>query len=491
MTKKQIAIIGGGVIGGGWAARFLLNGWDVMIFDPAKDTKENIDAILHNARHSLPALYHCSLPEEGTLQFAESLSQAVQSADWIQESVPENLAIKHEILADIQQYARDDTIIASSTSGFKPSQLQENMKNPEQILVCHPFNPVYLLPLVEIVPSAQNNKTFCDKVMAILTNIGMKPLLVRQEIDAHIADRLLEAVWRESLWLVNDGIATTHEIDDAIIYGFGLRWAQMGLFETYRIAGGKTGMKHFIEQFGPALEWEWTKLMNVPELNEKLITQIAKQSDAQSGHYSIQQLERIRDDNLVGIMHALKKNNHAAGATIKQHETALMDSQQVNQKDSGKEYKDGLLITVQRQIPQNWVDFNGHMNEAYYLQVFSQASDQLLTIIGVDEDYIARGKSYFTVQTHIYHLDEVHIGDNIIITTQVILGASKKLHLLHRLYHHTGRLCATGEHFLLHVDLKTRKTCLPSEEIDHNLMQWEKKYTAIELPEQITLKTNF
>ena len=149
---------------------------------------------------------------------------------------------------------------------------------PEQIIVAHPFNPVYLIPLVELVGHVKTT----EKASKILMQLGMFPLTVRKEIDAHIADRLLEAVWREGLWLINDGIATTEEIDDAIRYGFGLRWAQMGMFETYRIAGGQEGMEHFIEQFGPALKWPWTKLTDVPELSEDLIKKITLQSDKQS-----------------------------------------------------------------------------------------------------------------------------------------------------------------------------------------------------------------
>ena len=149
-----------------------------------------------------------------------------------------------------------------------------------------------------------------------MQEIGMYPLHVRKEIDAHIADRLLEAVWREGLWLINDDIATTKEIDDAIIYGFGLRWAQMGLFETYRVAGGEAGMAHFMAQFGPALKWPWTKLMDVPELTDDLIDKIASQSDAQSGQYSIRELERIRDDNLVSILRSLKGRNWGAGKLL-------------------------------------------------------------------------------------------------------------------------------------------------------------------------------
>jgi len=144
----------------------------------------------------------------------------------------------------------------------------------------------------------------------------------KKEIDAHIADRFLEAVWREALWLVKDGIATTEEIDEAIRMGFGLRWAQMGLFETYRIAGGEAGMKHFIEQFGPCLQWPWTKLMDVPELTDALVDQIASQSDAQSGHHSIRELERIRDTNLVAMMRALKAQDYGAGAVLNRAEPA-------------------------------------------------------------------------------------------------------------------------------------------------------------------------
>ena len=130
-------------------------------------------------------------------------------------------------------------------------------------------------------------------------------LHLKKEIDAHVADRFLEAVWREALWLVKDGIATTQEIDDAIRYGFGIRWAQMGLFETYRVAGGEAGMKHFMAQFGPALKWPWTKLMDVPEFTDELVDLIAGQSDNPSGHMSISQLLRARDDNLVALLRAL------------------------------------------------------------------------------------------------------------------------------------------------------------------------------------------
>ena len=318
-TKKQAAIIGGGVIGAGWAARFLLNGWDVVVFDPSPDIEKQLSNVLDNARHSLPALGDVPMPQEGELCFATSIADAVNGSQWVQESVSERLDLKHAVLAEIQKYCSHDAIIGSSTSGFKPSQLGKQSKRPDQIIVAHPFNPVYLLPLVELVGMPQTT----GKAKEILILLGMKPLIVRKEIDAHIADRLLEAVWRESLWLVKDGIATTEEIDDAIRFGFGLRWAQMGLFETYRTAGGEAGMAHFIEQFGPALKWPWTKLMDVPELDDNLVNKIATQSDAQSGEHSIRELERIRDENLVGIMRALKQTNWGVGALLNDNDVRI------------------------------------------------------------------------------------------------------------------------------------------------------------------------
>lgn len=313
-ARKSVAIIGGGVIGGGWAARFLLHGWDVRLFDPGADVERQVKEILANARRSLPDLYDTPMPDEGVLSWCSSVAEAVDSADWIQESVPERLAAKHAALGEICAAAPPGAIVASSTSGFKPSELAiGDRPQNARIVVAHPYNPVYLLPLVELVPHALTASNVVAEAQSTLESIGMKPVLVRKEIEAHIGDRLLEALWREALWLVKDGYATTAEIDDVIRFSFGLRWAQMGLFETYRIAGGEAGMKHFIAQFAPALGWPWSRLTDVPELDDELIEKIAAQSDEQSGRYSIRELETQRDANLVALMRALKDQHWGVG----------------------------------------------------------------------------------------------------------------------------------------------------------------------------------
>ncbi|MGB0737778.1 MAG: 3-hydroxyacyl-CoA dehydrogenase NAD-binding domain-containing protein [Ilumatobacteraceae bacterium] len=311
----RAAIVGCGVIGAGWASRLHLRGVDISIADPSPAAADIFAEVTANAAEAWDAL-GIATDRRGTVAFTD-LDAACADADLIVESVPERLDIKHSTLAAIDRAAPAGAIIASSTSGFTPSELATGVDGADRLIVGHPFNPVYLLPLVEVVASPATTDEVIERAKAWYRGIGMHPLHVRREIPAHIADRFLEAVWREALWLVNDGVATTEEIDDAIRYGFGLRWAQMGLFETYRIAGGVGGMRHFIAQFGEALSWPWTKLMDTPELTDELIDTIADQSDAQSGHHSIRELERIRDRNLVGFLKVLESNEWGAGTSVR------------------------------------------------------------------------------------------------------------------------------------------------------------------------------
>jgi len=163
------------------------------------------------------------------------------------------------------------------------------------------------------VCSSDLSQDTLEKAHAAYEQIGMKPITIRKEIDAFVGDRLLEAVWREALWLIKDDVCTVEELDDIMRYSFGMRWAQMGLFQTYRIAGGEAGMRHFIEQFAPTMSLPWTKLMDVPDLDDALIDKIASQSDEQAGGLGIRELERIRDENLVGIMQVLARGHGGKG----------------------------------------------------------------------------------------------------------------------------------------------------------------------------------
>ena len=308
---KRAACIGGGVIGSGWAARFVLHGIDVSVCDPDPETGRKASDVLDNAERAFARLFGDDRPARGELRIASSIAEAVDGAELIQESVPERLDLKRAVLAEVDAAAPPGTVIASSTSGLLPTDMQRGLAHPERLLVGHPFNPVYLLPLVEVVGGRATAPDAVERASRVYESVGMKPVVVRKEIDAFIGDRLQEALWREALWLVHDGIATVEEIDDVIRYSFGLRWAQMGVFQVYRVAGGEAGMRHFMEQFGPCLQWPWTKLTDVPDLDDALADRIAGQSDAQAGGLSIRELERIRDDNLIGIMEALERTGES------------------------------------------------------------------------------------------------------------------------------------------------------------------------------------
>ena len=325
----MITCIGGGVIGAGWVARLVLNGHDVTLCDPDPEAGRKVGEVVSNARRCYRAMLDGNAPAEGRISFVNSIEAAVGKARFIQESVPERLQLKQEVLSRIDAHAPKDAIIASSTSGIKPSDLQRTMRRPERLVVGHPFNPVYLLPLVEVVGGASTAREAIDTACATYASIGMKPVVIRKEIEAFVGDRLLEAVWREALWLIRDDITTVEELDDIIRFSFGLRWAQMGLFQTYRIAGGEAGMRHFLAQFGPCLKWPWTRLTDVPDLTEDLVDKIAAQSDSQAAGLSVRDLERIRDDNLVAIMTALSRQDGGrgwgAGTTHKAYAARLTD----------------------------------------------------------------------------------------------------------------------------------------------------------------------
>jgi len=456
---KKVALIGGGVIGGGWAARFLLNGIDVNVYDPSDSAVRSLNEMLSNARAAYSKLTMAPLVKPGKLVFLDSLEKVVQDVEFVQESAPENPDLKCFILKEIEQFASETSLICSSTSGLKPSDLQAEMKHPERFMVGHPFNPVYLLPLVEICGGVKTTAEAKQSAAEFYREVGMKPLILRKEIDAFIADRLMEAVWREGLWLIRDDVATTEELDDAIRFGFGLRWAQMGLFETYRVAGGDAGMRHFISQFGPTLSWPWTKLMDVPELNEELINKIVTQSDTQSGMHSIRELERIRDDNLVAIMQGLKLHDWGAGALLKEYEERLYEKAHSGIVASDPDFSEPLRLH-DSQVRPEWLDYNGHMTESRYLQVFGDTTDAFLNFIGMDENYRKQGFSVYTVETHIRHVCEVAGGEPLSVKSQLLGFDEKRFRIVHEMFHPpSGDVLATGEHMLLHVNTNKGKAC--------------------------------
>jgi carnitine 3-dehydrogenase len=454
---QAVALLGGGVIGGGWAARFMLNGIDVRLYDPDPEAERKVDQVLENARRAYARLTLAPLPPEGTLTHVASPEEAVEGVDFVQESAPEREELKRELLRAASHAARGDVVFASSTSGLLPSRLQDAMAGPERLVIGHPFNPVYLLPLVEVCGGEHTAPETAQRAAAVYRAVGMHPLVLRKEVDAFVADRLLEALWREALWLVHDDVATVEEIDDAIRYGAGLRWAFMGTFMTYRIAGGESGMRHFLSQFGPTLELPWTKLTDVPELSDGLLHKIVAQSERQAAGRSIRELERLRDDCLVAVMQGLRPHRLGAGAVLDDYERALFGAAGAAAMGDGEVLAQPLRLRVAR-ILAEWVDYNGHAHESSYLRLFGDASDELYRYLGIDDDYLAASGSYFTVETHLSHLREATAGERVVVATQLLDHDAKRLHVFHTLHRvDDDEPLATAEQMMLHVAAATHR----------------------------------
>jgi carnitine 3-dehydrogenase len=304
MPIKKVAIIGTGVIGAGWAARCLAHGLDVTAWDPAPNAEHALRAKIDNAWPALTRVGLAPGADPSRLRFCPTVADAVHDADFIQESAPEVESLKRALLTQVDEAARPDVVIASSSSGLLPTNFQADCKHPGRVLVGHPFNPVYLLPLVEIVAGAKTEAAPQDVAAAFYRGIGMRPLRVRTEVPGYIADRLQEALWREILHMVAEGVATTAELDDSIRFGPGLRWSFMGTCQIYHLAGGDAGMRHMLEQFGPALKLPWTKL-EAPELTDTLIDRMVEGTLAQAAGRSIAELERYRDDALISVQETI------------------------------------------------------------------------------------------------------------------------------------------------------------------------------------------
>jgi len=303
---NNIAVIGIGVIGTGWIIRFLYNKKKIKVYDPNVEQKKILLKEIKRVEPALKKIYKKKINLSKQLEFSKSLKDAVENVDLIQENAPENETLKKNLIKEISEYSKTNTIIASSSSGLLPSKIQSKCKNPKRLIIAHPFNPVYLLPLVELVAGKKTDKKFINKASIFYSNIGMKTLILKKELPGYLSDRLQESMWRESLHIINEGYATTQDLDDAIIYGPGLRWSLMGTFLTFHLAGGKMGMAHMLEQFGPALKLPWTKL-KAPKLNQKLRKRIIDGTKVQAKNRSIENLSNLRDNFLIDLQKLLLK----------------------------------------------------------------------------------------------------------------------------------------------------------------------------------------
>ena len=303
---KTIAVIGTGVIGTGWIIRCLAHNKIVHAYDKDIKLKKNLIAEIKRAWPYSKKLFNKKKLNLKNFKYFTSIKEALSGVDFIQECVTENYVLKTKLMNTIGKYAKSNTIISSSSSGLLPTKIYSKCKNPERTMIGHPFNPVYLLPAVEIVPGKKSSKKFLKKAKNFYQSISMNPIMVKQELPGYLSDRLQEALWREGLHIINKGHASTEDLDRAIEDGPGLRWSLMGTFLTFHLAGGKAGMKHMLEQFGPALKLPWTKL-KAPTLSNKLIDRLVKGTKKQTRGKSVTKISNIRDDYLVELQKLRRK----------------------------------------------------------------------------------------------------------------------------------------------------------------------------------------
>jgi carnitine 3-dehydrogenase len=298
---RRVGVVGAGVIGGGWALHFLRMGLDVDVYDPSAAARSEL---LRMREQIWPLMERMGLRAGASpdrLVLHDNLAGAVGEADVVQENAPEDATIKRRVLADIDRAARPDTVIASSTSGFAMTLLQQDCALPGRCVVGHPFNPPYLIPLVEVVGGEQTDPAAVSWLVAFYAAMGKRPLKLDRELPGFVGNRLQEALWREALHMVAAGEATVEEIDESIAYGPGLRWALMGPCLTFHLAGGSQGMAHMLDHFGAALLEPWTRLDApplTPELRQRMIDGCEREADGRS----VAELEQLRDDFLAELL---------------------------------------------------------------------------------------------------------------------------------------------------------------------------------------------
>ena len=303
---KTIAVIGTGVIGTGWIIRFLAHNKIVHAYDKDIKLKKNLIAEIKRAWPYSKKLFNKKKLNLKNFKYFTSIEEALSGVDFIQECATENYVLKTKLMNTIGKYAKLNAIISSSSSGLLPTKIYSKCKNPERTMIGHPFNPVYLLPAVEIVPGKKSSRKFLKKAKDFYQSISMNPIMVKQELPGYLSDRLQEALWREGLHIINEGHASTEDLDRAIEDGPGLRWSLMGTFLTFHLAGGKAGMRHMLEQFGPALKLPWTRL-KAPTLSNKLIDRLVKGTKKQSKGRSVTKISNIRDEYLVELQKLRKR----------------------------------------------------------------------------------------------------------------------------------------------------------------------------------------
>ncbi|MFC3677971.1 3-hydroxyacyl-CoA dehydrogenase NAD-binding domain-containing protein [Ferrovibrio xuzhouensis] len=292
---KTVAVIGCGTVGASWAALFLAHGLDVQATDPSPEAEAYLRRFVVRATAQLAEL---GLTGTGKLSFSPKLADALQGADFVQENAPEKEALKQQLLADIDDLLPPDVIVAGSTSSLLRSRLVVRCRYPERHITAHPFNPPHLVPLVELVGA---DADVVERAAAFYRGIGRRPVILRREMAGHLANRLASAVWREAIYMVEQGVASVADIDAAMAYGPGLRWSIMGPHMTYHLGGGDGGIAHYLSHLGASQVRRWAAL-GTPVFDGDTQRQLVEGVAEEAGDSSVADLEAARDAALIALL---------------------------------------------------------------------------------------------------------------------------------------------------------------------------------------------
>ncbi|MEV0703402.1 3-hydroxyacyl-CoA dehydrogenase NAD-binding domain-containing protein [Saccharopolyspora sp. NPDC050389] len=301
---RRVACIGAGVIGGGWVAHFLARGYQVTAWDPASGFEAKLRRLVDAAWPALMELGLAHGASRDNLVIADTLENAVAEAEFVQESAPEDLALKQDLLARIDAATPAGVVISSSTSGYGMTEMQADCPTPQRLVVGHPFNPPYLIPLVEVVGGERTEPWAVAWAAEFFEVAGKSVITMDREVPGFIANRLQEAIWREALHMVANGEATPAQIDASITEGPGLRWPLLGPCLTFHLAGGEGGMAHMLDHFGPSLKSPWTRL-EAPELTDELRDAMVEGCEEAADGRSIAELVADRDRAVIAVMRAI------------------------------------------------------------------------------------------------------------------------------------------------------------------------------------------
>lgn len=305
-SYQKVTVIGAGAIGLSWTALFLANGLKVTINNPGTDVEETSLKRLKEIIPTLSALGYDVTGITDNLFFESDLGKAVKDADVIQENGPENVAFKQDLFARIEANSKPTALILSSSSGIPASVLTEKMKDASRVLIGHPFNPPHLIPLVEIVPGKRTSKEAIAEAVQFYKAIGKSPIVIEKEIPGFVANRLQSALFRESIYLVSQGVVDMESLDQIVSSSIGLRWAAAGPFKTFTLGGGPGGFPHFLKQFAPPMENGWKNLGN-PHFDQSTTDLLLDQSNNSYGKIPYNELAKERDQQQLAVLNALKK----------------------------------------------------------------------------------------------------------------------------------------------------------------------------------------